>query len=100
MQTLENRSAGFSSENYNFENGSMTYTLKQLKSETKTESSKLILFYKGSICSDDRNQHPLTHMLGLIFISMASSLKLPGTGMHSMHLLYPLLKCLRIASPV
>lgn len=106
---VQTRAAKFESGNYSFENGGMANILKQLKWETFKErrrSCRLKLFYKGikgkgiSIPTDElksplrrfRNQHPLRFqlpILGLLFISIVSSLKHSEIGMRSVCLLYP-----------
>ena len=50
LEKVQNRAARFVAGNYNFENGSMTKILEQLKWESLKErrkGSRLILFHKG-----------------------------------------------------
>ena len=91
--------------------------MEQLKWESlkqRQKGSGLILFYKGlkgqaNIPVDDLKtllgiletiiqNHFKSHMLGLMLIGIVSFLKLLEIGMHSLHLLYPLLNVLRFAS--
>ena len=82
LEKVQNRATRFVTRNYNFETGSMTKFLEQLKWESlkqRRKGSRLILFYKGlngqaSIPVDDllgtletiiQNQLK-SHMLGLI----------------------------------
>ena len=113
-----NRAARFVTGNHNFETGSMTKILEQLKWESlkqRQKGSGLILFNKGlkgqaSTPVDDlktplrhaRNHHSepfqVPYILGVMLIGIVSFLKLLEIGMHSLHLLYPLLNVQRIAS--
>ena len=97
--------------NYVFETGSMTGILGQLKWESlkkRRKDSRLILLYKGlkgkaRIPTDDlipknrrcRNQHSLAFQIP----SVAKKHRLSGTGMTSLILLSPLLKCLMTVCP-
>ena len=50
LEKVQNRGASFVTGNYNFETGSMTKILEQLKRESlkqRRKCSRLILFYKG-----------------------------------------------------
>ena len=103
--------------NYVFETGSMTGILGQLKWESlkkKREDSRLILLYKGlkgkaRIPTDDfipknrrcRNQHSLAFQIpSASKEAYKSSFHiLSGTGMTSLILLSPLLKCLMTVCP-
>ena len=117
LKKLQNRGARFVSGNYNFETGSMTKILEHLKWESlkqRRKGNRLMLFYRGlkgqaSIPVDDLKtplrhaktiiqNHFKSHMLGLVLIGIVSFLKLLEIGIHSLHLLYPLLNVLRIAS--
>ena len=68
LEKVQSRAARFVTVNYNFETGSMTKILEQLKWESlkqRQKGSRLILFYKGlkgqaSIPGDDLNT-PLRH---------------------------------------
>ena len=87
VEKVQNRAARFETGNYNFETGSITKVLEQLKWESlkqRRKGSRLILFYKGltgqaNIPVDDlktplrhtRNHHSepfKTHTLGLMHI--------------------------------
>ena len=95
----------------------MTKVLEKLKWESlkqRRKGSRLVLFYKGLKYQDSipvdglktplrhtRNiiqNHFKSHMLGLMLIGIVSFLKLLEIDMHSLHLLFPLLIVLRIAS--
>ena len=111
LEKVQSRATRLVTGNYNSETGSMTKILEQLKWEFLKQwrkGSRLILFYKGlkgqgSIPVDDlktplrntRNYHFKNHLEshrpGLKLISTVSSLEQLEIGMHSMHLLYPLL---------
>ena len=86
--------------NYNYETGSMTGILRQLKWESlkkRRKDNRLILLYKGlkgkaSVPTDDlihktrrcRNQHPMafqTPIANTDVIKVASSPRLSGIGM-------------------
>ena len=106
LESMQKCSARFVTGNYNYETGSMTGILGQLKWESlkkRRKDNRLILLYKGlkgkaSVPTDDlipktrrcRNQHSMafqtpianTHMIQM-FIKVASSLRLSGIGMPS-----------------
>ena len=112
LEKVQSRAARFVTGNYNFETGSMTKILEQLKWESlkqRRKGSRLILFYKGlkgqaSIPVDDLKtllgtlettiqNHFKSHMPELMFIGTVSSQKLLKIGMHSLHLLYTSAEC-------
>ena len=111
LEKVQSRAARFVTGNYNFETQSMTKILEQLKWESlkqRRKGSRFILFYKGlkgqaSIPVDDAletiiQNHFKSHMPELMLIGTVYSLKLLEIGMNFLHLLYPLLNIVRIAS--
>ena len=104
--------------NFVFETGSMTGILGQLKWESlkkRRKDSRLVLLYKGlkgkaRIPTDDlipknrrcRNQHSLAFQIPSVAkkrTKVVSFHRLSGTGMTSLILLSPLLKCLMTVCP-
>ena len=118
LEKVQNRAARFVTGNYVFETGSMTGILGQLKWESlkkRRKNCRLILLYKGlkgkaRIPTDDlilknrhcRNQHSLAFQilhLAKKRTEVVSFHRLSVTGMTSLILLSPLLKCLMTVSP-
>ena len=118
LEKVQNRAARFVTGNYVFETGSMTGILGQLKWESlkkRRKDSRLILLYKGlkgkaRIPTDDlipknrrcRNQHSLAFQISSARkkrTKVVSFHRLSGTGMTSLILLSPLLKCLMTVCP-
>ena len=105
LEKVQNRAARFVTRNYVYETGSMTGILGQLKWESlkkRRKDNRLILLYKGlkgkaRIPTDDlisktrrgRNQHSLAFQIPSagkdVYISIASSPRLSGTGMTSLN---------------
>ena len=103
LESVQKRAVRFVTGNYNYETGSMTGILGQLKWDSikkRREDNKLIPLYKGlkgktSISTDElipktrrgRNQHSVWHfrlpLLIHMFIKVASSPRLSGIGMSS-----------------
>ena len=102
LESVQKRAARFVTGNYNYETGSMTGILGQLKWEClkkRRKDNRLILLYKGlkgkaSVPTDDlipktrrcRSQHSMAFQLPLpirMFIKVASSPRLSGIGMPS-----------------
>ena len=103
LESVQKRAARFVTGNYNYDTGSMTGILGQLKWESlkkRRKDNRLILLYKGlkgkaSVPTDDlipktrrcMNQHSLWHfrlpMPIQMFIKVASSPRLSGIGMPS-----------------
>ena len=99
---MQKRAARFVTGNYNYESGSMTGILGQLKWESlkkRRKDNRVILLYKGlkgkaSVPTDDlipktrrcRNQNSMAFQTPLpiqMFIKVASSPRLSGIGMPS-----------------
>ena len=94
LESVQKRAARFVTGNYNYETGSMTGNLGQLKWESlekRKKDNRLILLYKGfkgkaSVPTDDlipktrrcRNQHFRLPLLIQMFIKAASSPSLSG----------------------
>ena len=114
---MQNRAARFVTGNYNFETGSMTKVLEQLKWESlkqRRKGSRLILFYKGlkgqanipvgdlkSPLRNTRHQHSKPFQVPYARTDAYRHSFFPETirdWNHSLHLLYPLLNPLGIAS--
>ena len=104
LEKVQNRAARFVTRNYDYETGSMTGILGQLKWESlkkRRKDNRLILLYKGlkgkaKIPTDDlipktrrgRNQHSLPFRYPQpvkMSICIASSPRLSGTGMTSLN---------------
>ena len=106
LEKVQNRAARFVTRNYDYETGSMTGILGQLKWESlkkRRKDKRLILLYKGlkgkaKIPTDDlipntrrgRNQHSLAFQIQYpqpvkMSICIASSPRLSGTGMTSLN---------------
>ena len=102
LESVQKLAARFVTGNYNYETGSMTGILGQLKWESlkkRRKDNRLILLYKGlkgkaNVPKDDlipqtrrcRNQHSMAFRLPLLiqmFIKVASSPRLSGIGMPS-----------------
>ena len=102
LESVKKRAARFVTSNYNYETGSMTGILGQLKWESlkkRRKDNRLILLYKGlkgkaNVPIDDlipktrrcRNQHSMAFRLPLpiqMFIKVASSPRLSEIGMPS-----------------
>ena len=114
LESVQKRAARFVTGNYNYETGSMTGILGQLKWESlkkRRKDNRLILLYKGlkgkaSIPTDDLIPktgvveistlwHFRLPLLIQMFIKVASSPRLSGIGMHSPILWSHLLKMQR-----
>ena len=102
LESVQKRAARFVTGNYNYETGSMTGILGQLKWEflkKRRKDNRLILLYKGlkgkaSVPTDDlipktrhcRNRHSMAFQTPLpiqMFIKVVSSPRLSGVGMPS-----------------
>ena len=107
LESVQKRAARFVTGNYNYETGSMTGILGQLKWESlkkRRKDNRLILLYTGlkgkaSVPTDDlipktrrrRNQHFRLPLPIQMFIKVASSPRLSGIGMPSpIHWSHPL----------
>ena len=109
LEKVQNRAARFVTGNYVFETGSMTGILGQLKWESlkkRRKDSRLILLYKGlkgkaRIPTQRKGVIEINTLWLFRYLQLAkkrtkvvSFHRLSGTGMTSLILLSPLLKCL------